>query len=102
MSYEMTEDRASETRTGCYKKKHSEARYVSYLLLHDKLSPNYATYNKHLLSYTVSVGHESGRKLAAWSVSGSLMRLQSSCQLGLQFSEDLTGAGRSSFTRLIT
>ena len=55
-----------ETRTGFYKKEHVEARYVTYLLLHDNLPQNLATCNKHLLSHTVSVGQESGSNLAGY------------------------------------
>lgn len=43
----------------------------------------------------VSGGHNVGAVFLGGSVSGSLRKLQSSCQLGMQCSEALTGAGRS-------
>lgn len=68
--------------------------YISYLPLLDKLPSQFSVLKQHALSRGFW-GSWCGSSLPRGSVSDSLMKLQLSCQLGMQCSEALTGTGRS-------
>lgn len=87
----------------CNSRAHAFSRYISYLLLCHRLPQNLWSWNHSecLLSHTVSMSKEFCSCLP-WvlrifhSGSGSLTRLRSKCQRGLQSAESCLEAGGSS------